>query len=660
MSLATWADATATWSAASAAWAYPGVTDLNVTFEWSPSTAPGDAPVWVDFTDKVRSGHISRGRQSEFDRTSAGRLSLEVDNRDRGFDPWVTATARPNKRVRVSVGTTPDVQVVFDGWIDGFPQMYDPPNDATVSLDATDGFKLLSRFELDAIYGPVVEADSPHGWWRLADDLPRATVVADSSGNGNDGTWKGTPTNTGSLVTDGPGAVKLDGSGDNTEGSADGAVVTGANLSAAPLSIEAWVKTGKYGTNLSFICGQTHVVGSTFVNDFSLTMDNSTGVPQFEAQVGGINVSRVGTTVLRDTGVHHLVGTVDSSRVCRLYVDGVQQGGNGTGGSTTAIDASGSFRIGKTPVGSDPGAGSSYKSFNGEICEVAVYDRALSDAEVLEHYTAGAAPWANDTTGARVARVLNLVGWPAGERDIETGALVLGPATNIEGKSALDHLLAVEQTEQGRFFVKGNGEAAFYSRNHEVSLTAQAAFTEADYTDLMFDFSEANMVNDCTVTREGGLPQRAQSATSIAAYWRMSETISGVLYSTDNEAEAMAEWRVSNLSQPTLRPSRLTFVPLADLPDLFPRVMERELGDRITVTRVLAGDDIEVDAVIEGIEHRFSPRWWETSFNLSPLQYGQFGPGGGSGKKYWTLSGPGSSAEIRELSKLDNDNRLGF
>ena len=72
---ATWADASAAWSDSVEAWAYPGVTDLNVTFEWSPSTDPGDSLVWGDFPSSVRSGRIIRGRQSEFDRTSAGRLS---------------------------------------------------------------------------------------------------------------------------------------------------------------------------------------------------------------------------------------------------------------------------------------------------------------------------------------------------------------------------------------------------------------------------------------------------------------------------------------------------------------------------------------------------------------------------------------------------------
>ena len=649
-----WADETANWAGIFVTWAAPGVTELSAKFEWSPTTAPGAAPVWVDITERVRSGSIRRGRQSEFDRTSAATLTLEVDNRDREFDPEFNSDVRPNKRIRVSVGSGADIVRVFSGFIDGFPQSYpDAPADAVVRLTATDGFKLLSRFELDPIYATVIEADAPWGWWRLSDDLPLATVVADSSGNGRTGTWKGTPSSTKSLLAAGPGAVKLDGSGDNTEGSADGAVVQ-HTLTAAPLTIEAWVKTGKFGTNWSFIAGQTHVVGSTFVHDFSLVMNNATGAPQFLALVGGLGIACTGTTDLRDTGIHHLVGTVDSSRVGRLYVDGSLQATHSPGATSLGVDGSGSFRIGKTPVGTNPGAGSAYKSFDGEICEVAVWDRALSGAEISEHYTAGAAPWSNDTTGVRVGRILTLVGWRTGERNIETGQSVLGPApSSIEGQSALDHLLAVEQTEQGRFFIDGAGNACFFSRNHETSTTAEASFTEDDYVDLEFDYSETNLCNDLTVTRVGGLPQRAQDATSIAAYWRQSDTMSGLLYSSDTEAANMAEWRVGNMSEPTLRPNRLTFVPLMDLPDLFPRVLTRELGDRISVTRELDGDDVEIDAVIEGIEHRFTPREWEVSWNLSPLQYGQFGPGGGTGYTYWTLDHP-------TLSRLDAGNRLGL
>ena len=87
---------------------------------------------------------------------------------------------------------------------------------------------------------------------------------------------------------------------------------------------------------------------------------------------------------------------------------------------------------------------------------------------------------------------------------------------------------------------------------------------------------------------------------------------------------------------------------------LFPRVLARELGDRVSVTKAVDGADIEVDAVIEGITHDFrGGMHWDTSWNLSPLQYGQFGPGGGGGNTYWTLDHP-------TLSRLDSNNRLGF
>lgn len=666
MAGANWADGTVSWADNSFTWASDTGTELTVgndltpIVEWSPTTGPGDSPVWVDITEYVRSGSIDRGRQSEFDRTSAGKLRLSLLNMDRNFDPEYNSNATVNKRIRVSCtdgAAVGNLIRLFDGWIDAMPQSYVPPNLATVELEATDGFKLLGRFELDEIYGSVVEDDSPHGWWRLSDDLPKATVVADASGNGYTGVWKGTPSSTQSLISAGPGAVSFDGSGDNIEGSADGAVIIGGALTAAPVSIECWVKTGKYGTWYSFICGQTHTVGSTaFTTDFGFAMNNETGKPMFLAQVGGINVGLTGTTVLRDTGVHHLVGTIDSSRNCRLYVDGVLEAGPTAGGSTTTIDGSGSVRIGKPPIGADPGAGSNYKAWKGDICEVAVYSTALSASQVAAHHTAGASPWSGDTTGDRVSRILDLVGWPSSERFIEDGISTLGTAPDsVAGATALDHLMAVEQTEQGRFFISGGGYAAFYSRHHETTLTAEATFTDAQVNDIEFAYDDTNLCNDMTVTREGGLPQRAQTAGVIAGTeWRYSDSLSGLLTSTDSEALNLAEWRVGNYSTAEFRPRGLQFRPMRDLPNQYHAVLDRELGDRISVTRSVPGTDITVDAVIEGISHRFSvDGTWVTSWNLSPLLHGNFGGGGGSGYKFWQL-------DHATLSRLDDTNRLGY
>lgn len=654
MPQSTWADPTATWADPVEVWSDEGVTSLDFKCEWSPTTAPGAAPSWEDITTLVRSGRVSRGRQSEFDRTSAGTMSLVVDNRDRLFDPEHNSNARPNRRIRVTVGSGADERPVFDGLIDAMPQAYRGPGDALVQLTATDAFKLLAKFELDEIYGPVVEADNPYLWWRLGDELSLATEAADWSGNNRPGTIKGTPTSSGSLIADGPGGMSFDGQGDNTEGSSDGVVGPGLTLATAPATVECWVRTSKYGENYSFICGQTTTPGpTTFNHILSLGMDNDTGLPQALALFGNFNKIVTGTTVLRDTGIHHLVATIDTDLKLRLYVDGDLEGVS-SASSGLSMDSSGAFRVAKTPVRGENGVGTAYRSFKGEVCEVALYNTALSLSRVQAHYAAGSAPWAGDSTGERVDRILDFVGWRSDERSIETGASTLGAAVNTAGQSALDHLLAVEETEQGRFFIDGDGVATFYGRNHETSLTSQADFDAGEAENLEFDYDDSNLVNDCTVTRVGGTPQRAQDATSIAAYWRQSEVIDGVLYSSDTEAAGMAAWRVANYSQPVLRPGQLRFQPLINLPSLYPRVLARELGDRVTVTKTpLAGSDIVVDAVIEGIEHQFNGGMhWVTSWNLSPIIAGQFGPGGGGVLTYLRLNDP-------TLGRLDN-NRLGF
>ena len=171
-------------------------------------------------------------------------------------------------------------------------------------------------------------------------------TAVDSSGNDFHGTWKGNPQAFSTLLTDGPGGATLD-------GEADGVVISTGTLPSTPLSIEAWVKTGKWGTNLSLIAGQTHEIGGSnpqFIRDFVLFMDNDTGVANFTARiVGESNITVTGTTVLRDTGPHHVVGTIGTDRRLRLYVDGVQEGGTSAAATGTSLDSSGRLRIGRPP-----------------------------------------------------------------------------------------------------------------------------------------------------------------------------------------------------------------------------------------------------------------------------------------------------------------------
>ena len=139
-----WADDTRTWSDALGAWSRAGVRELDATFEWS--RRPTRRPVWEDITDYVLSGRIDRGRQSGV-RPHLSRAHVAA-SRQPGPDVRpgeFNNQARPNVRIRATVGSGGDLVSLYDGYIDGLPQAYDPPNDATVQLTATDGFKALAR-----------------------------------------------------------------------------------------------------------------------------------------------------------------------------------------------------------------------------------------------------------------------------------------------------------------------------------------------------------------------------------------------------------------------------------------------------------------------------------------------------------------------------------
>ncbi|WP_395772544.1 hypothetical protein, partial [Arenimonas sp.] len=74
---------------------YSGV-QLKVELSFATSTAgvntvPYNALaadiVWTDVTDRVRGVSIQRGRSNELDTFSTGSAMVELDNRDRRFDP---------------------------------------------------------------------------------------------------------------------------------------------------------------------------------------------------------------------------------------------------------------------------------------------------------------------------------------------------------------------------------------------------------------------------------------------------------------------------------------------------------------------------------------------------------------------------------------------
>ncbi len=508
---------------------------------------------------------------------------------------------------------------LFSGFVDTWPQSF-AQFMGNSDMTATDGFKILSRIDMSAAYEETVRADSPVAWWRLGDDPATSSICSDSSGNGHDGEYRGSPASVDSIVAGSSGgAVDFDG--------VRGRVVLDPTAwpSTGPLTVEAWISTAT-------VPSSTGAVITGIFNDFEIAgallyIENGSGRPYFSVvpSSGGTKLASDATAVT-DGAVHHLVGTWDSAdNKVRIYVDGV------LGSTVSAAAPSMTFTTGMAlpRIASPPWLGGTYERFDGIIDEVALYDTALTAAQVAAHYAAGATPWAGDTTGDRISRVLDLAGWPTADRDIDTGRSTMGSYLDPES-NALAIAQQAEATEGGAMWQAPDGKVTFRDRHAIIqdwnSTTSQATFTDDGtvddphhYTALDLAYDDTLIVNEAAVSWADGV-ETSRDQQSVDAYTRAAIRVETALR-TAPEARDRGDWLLARYKHPTVRPERVVLRPAGDK-RLWRHVLARRIGDRVTVRRKPqnTGDPIEFDATIESINHRIADgiNTWETEFGLSP------------------------------------------
>ena len=161
-----------------------------------------------------------------------------------------------------------------------------------------------------------------------------------------------------------------------------------------------------------------------------------------------------GHTRIDDDRIHHVAITMASTTAADilLYVDGIPQTKttiSGTNGGSWGAHLIWS-------VGNTTNNGSGDYGIGGLIDEVAVYPIVLTPERIAEHYEAGANGFADEPTGDRIDRVLNIVDCGPELCDLATGDTVAGPAS-YDGRSVADYIAAIVESEQGFFFVDHHG-----------------------------------------------------------------------------------------------------------------------------------------------------------------------------------------------------------
>ncbi len=233
-------------------------------------------------------------------------------------------------------------------------------------------------------YSQAVLANSPAAYWRLGESS--GTNAADSSGNGNTGTYQGGSTlGAGGLVGDGTAAVSLDG--------VDDRVLANDTASLSPTSavtVEAWVRATSFASTPRDY--RTIVIKA---NSYWLRVDNEGGIqrPHFYIRDSGNYYAATGNVALSTGTTYHLVGTYDGTTI-RIYVNGIAQGSNAHTGPI--VDSTIPLVIGG--------------NWNGVVDEVAVYRSALSGSAVQQHYTAGTTSAPAFTVSSSIANGSTLSG----------------------------------------------------------------------------------------------------------------------------------------------------------------------------------------------------------------------------------------------------------
>ena len=166
------------------------------------------------------------------------------------------------------------------------------------------------------------------------------------------------------------------------------------------------------------------------------------------------------------------------------------------------------------------------------------------------------------STGTRINKILDQVGFPANMRTIDTGNSLCqaDPATL---RTSLDALKNVEFSEQGAFYVDGSGTARFRSRDNVVSSISGAPIefnqtTGIPYQNLVYAFDDKLIINQAAMTRVGGTQQFYQNAASVIKYFPHQYNQTNLVIDTDAAAANIAATYVATRQATTIRIDAMT------------------------------------------------------------------------------------------------------
>ncbi len=661
---------------------------------------------WTDISTDVNKCTWTSGRQREGEPCRAGTATVVVDNHSGDYDPMNSSGAHwpdllPMRRLRISTEYDSGTYYKFTGYVDEFRVDRHNAHHSTVTIKATDAFKLLNLLEMTDPYGHAVLAASPRAFYRFQESGSSGRLpLADSSGNGHAAELFN-PLQTVNDMQEGYELVTRDWApgghlvsfvdearsvGETAEASGyamapDAGVLGTADFSISLLYRRTDGNINRYGA----LVGQVEQFAFTDPGDnlslqeYDYGEDTDTGIGPLALN---LRVIRAGVDLLDlhlqlgwtdslgnfvptlpgSQGLDQVILTRSGTTFTLYYKSGHPLAQDAAAISTSGVaSANPSFISPKLWMGTISGhsyINGVFYGYAGHLGEVAVYPTVLTSDQRTALYSAFNRWW-HDAPGERIGKILDQVGFASADRDLEDGVSSLGMFTG--GSSALSHIQDAARAEDGIFFFDGEGKAVHYGRRHLMeatrSTTTQVVFGDADDgTEVPYEaggldpaMEEGEIYNEVIVQRAGGTPQKATNPTSISTYGRRTLSESGLILDSDTQALARAQFKAEQYSEPVARVRALMFAELDALPvsSTVPPAVGLKLWDRVIYRQRLVNSALwEQDSIVEGMSSTYEAGsgTFNTTVYLSSL------PAALADGGFWVLG----------VSALDLDAKLAY
>jgi hypothetical protein len=234
---------------------------------------------------------------------------------------------------------------------------------------------------------------------------------------------------------------------------------------------------------------------------------------------------------------------------------------------------------------------------------------------------------AGQTSGTRIAKLLDAVGWPNSMRDIDTGQTTVqaDPGTL---RTSLGAMQTVTSTEYGSLYMDGFGNLVFQDR---LLTSSSVAGTPVDFNDngtgisynnALWKLDDTLVFNKASITRTGGTAQVASNQASIDKYFLHSYQEQNLLMETDAEALNNAQAFVASRQETSIRCDAVTLdLYTANYDAGITAALDLDFFDPITVTTTQPGSSTLTKTLqVFGVSHDIKPSAWKTTLTtLEPI-----------------------------------------